>query len=120
MGRLPVEPKKSLLKKNITAKNVLITGAGGSIGSELCRQILELSPKKIILFEHSEFNLYNIHKELSSSRKRTKIIPVLANLTDENKINQLVKQEEIHTIYHAAAYKHVPMVESNAVERCLQ
>ncbi len=116
LGRLPVEPKKSLLKKNITAKNILITGAGGSIGSELCRQILELSPKKIILFEHSEFNLYNIHKELSSSRKRTKIVPVLANLTDENKINQLVKQEEIHTIYHAAAYKHVPMVESNAVE----
>ena len=116
LGRLPVEPKKPLLKKNITGKNVLITGAGGSIGSELCRQILELSPKKIILFEHSEFNLYNIHKELSSSRKRTKIIPVLANLTDENKINQLVKQEEIHTIYHAAAYKHVPMVESNAVE----
>ena len=68
------------------------------------------------MFEHSEFNLYNIHKELSSSRKRTKIVPVLANLTDENKINQLVKQEQIHTIYHAAAYKHVPMVESNAVE----
>ena len=116
LGRLPVEPKKSLLKKNITGKNVMITGAGGSIGSELCRQILELSPKKIVLFEHSEFNLYSIHHELSKSRKRAQIIPVLADVTDAKKVGKVIQEEEIHTVYHAAAYKHVPMVEMNAVE----
>ena len=116
LGRHPVEPKKSLLKKNISGKNILITGAGGSIGSELCRQILELNPKKIILFEHSEFNLYSIHQELSKSRKRVQIIPILANVTDAKKVSKIINEEGIHTIYHAAAYKHVPMVEMNAVE----
>jgi FlaA1/EpsC-like NDP-sugar epimerase len=116
LGRPPVEPKKSLLKKNITAKNILITGAGGSIGSELCRQILELSPKKIVLYEHSEFNLYAIHHELSQSRKRAEIVPVLGDVTDQKRLEQLMTQYEIHSVYHAAAYKHVPMVEMNAVE----
>ncbi len=116
LGRNPVEPKKSLLKKNILGKNVMITGAGGSIGSELCRQILDLSPKKIILFDHSEFNLYSIHHELSQTRKRAKIIPVLADVTDSKKVTKIIQEEEIDTIYHAAAYKHVPMVEANAVE----
>ena len=110
LGRLPVEPKKSLLKKNIAGKNVMITGAGGSIGSELCRQILELSPKKIILFDHSEFNLYSIHHELSKSRRRAQIIPVLADVTNAKKVGRVIQEEEIHTVYHAAAYKHVPMV----------
>ena len=116
LGRLPVEPKQSLLKKNITGKNVMITGAGGSIGSELCRQILDLSPKKVILFDHSEFNLYSIHHELSKSKKRAQIIPVLADVTDAKKVSKIIHEECVHTIYHAAAYKHVPMVEMNAVE----
>ena len=116
LGRTPVEPKKSLLKKNITGKNVLITGAGGSIGSELCRQILDLSPKKIVLYEHSEFNLYSIHHELSSSRKRAEIVPVLASVTDAHRIEKVMNDNDIHTVYHAAAYKHVPMVEMNATE----
>ena len=116
LGRHPVEPKRSLLKKNIYGKNVMITGAGGSIGSELCRQILDLSPKKLILFDHSEFNLYSIHHELSKSRKRAQIIPVLADVTDARKVSKIIQGEGIHTIYHAAAYKHVPMVEMNAVE----
>ena len=116
LGRHPVEPKQSLLKKNISGKSIMVTGAGGSIGSELCRQILDLSPKKVILFEHSEFNLYSIHQELSKSRKRAQIIPVLADVTDARKVSKIIKEESVHTIYHAAAYKHVPMVEMNAVE----
>tara|TARA_B100001115_G_scaffold183908_1_gene184256 strand:- start:1075 stop:2934 length:1860 start_codon:yes stop_codon:yes gene_type:complete len=116
LGRHAVEPKKSLLKKNISGKNVMITGAGGSIGSELCRQVLDLSPKKVILFEHSEFNLYSIHQELSKSRKRAQIIPVLADVTNAKKVSKIIQEEGVHTIYHAAAYKHVPMVEMNAVE----
>ena len=116
LGRHAVEPKKSLLKKNISGKNVMITGAGGSIGSELCRQILDLTPKKVILFEHSEFNLYSIHHELSKSRKRAQIIPVLADVTDAKKVFKIIQEEGVQTIYHAAAYKHVPMVEMNAVE----
>ena len=116
LGRHAVEPKQSLLKKNISGKSVMISGAGGSIGSELCRQILELSPKKVILFDHSEFNLYSIHHELSKSRKRAQIVPVLADVTDAKKVSKIIQEEKIHTIYHAAAYKHVPMVEMNAVE----
>lgn len=116
LGRHPVKPKKTLLKKNISGKNVLITGSGGSIGSELSRQILNLSPKKLILFDHSEFNLYSIHQELSKSRKQAQIIPVLADVTDAKKVSKIIQEEGVQTIYHAAAYKHVPMVEMNAVE----
>jgi FlaA1/EpsC-like NDP-sugar epimerase len=116
LGRDEVVPKASLLKKNIKGKNVLITGAGGSIGSELCRQILDLGPKKIILFENSEFNLYSIHHELSQSRKRSEIIPRLATVTNFHQINKVISEHQINTIFHAAAYKHVPMVEMNISE----
>ncbi len=117
LGRTPVKPKTSLLKKNITSKNVLVTGAGGSIGSELCRQILELKPSKIVLFEHSEFNLYSIDYELTSlGEKDCEIIPVLADVKSINKVDNAIKENNIDTIYHAAAYKHVPMVEKNTVE----
>ena len=116
LGRDAVVPKESLLKKNIKGKNILITGAGGSIGSELCRQILNLGPKKIVLFENSEFNLYSIHQELSQSRKRSEIIPKLATVTNSHQINKVISENQINTIFHAAAYKHVPMVEMNISE----
>jgi FlaA1/EpsC-like NDP-sugar epimerase len=117
LGRTPVKPKTSLLKKNITGKNVLVTGAGGSIGSELCRQILKLKPNKIVLFEHSEFNLYSIDYELTSlGEKNCEIVPVLADVKSINKVENAIKENKIDTIYHAAAYKHVPMVEKNTVE----
>lgn len=117
LGRTPVKPKTSLLKKNINGKNVLVTGAGGSIGSELCRQILKLKPNKIVLFEHSEFNLYSIDYELTSlGEKDCEIIPVLADVKSINKVENAIKENKINTIYHAAAYKHVPMVEKNTVE----
>tara|TARA_B100001540_G_scaffold317459_1_gene350735 strand:+ start:1373 stop:3226 length:1854 start_codon:yes stop_codon:yes gene_type:complete len=116
LGRDPVKPQEKLLKQNIKGKNILVTGAGGSIGSELCRQILELSPKKLILFENSEFNLYSIHQELLSIKKRAEIIPKLATVTNLHQINKVISENQINTIFHAAAYKHVPMVEMNVSE----
>ena len=116
LGRDAVLPKEELLKKNIKGKNVLITGAGGSIGSELCRQVLNLGPKKIILFENSEFNLYSIHQELSQSRKRSEIILKLATVTNFQQLKKVIFENEVNTIFHAAAYKHVPMVEMNISE----
>ena len=116
LGRIPVSPQENLLKKNIKGKNVLVTGSGGSIGSELCRQILELSPKKIILFDNSEFNLYSVHQELLRIKKRAEIIPKLATVTNYNQVDKVISYYNIDTIYHAAAYKHVPMVELNISE----
>jgi len=116
LGRDAVVPQEKLLKKNIKAKNVLVTGAGGSIGSELCRQILELSPSKIVLIENSEFNIYSVHQELLKSKKKFEIIPKLATVTNLQQVNQIIKEHEINTIFHAAAYKHVPMVEMNISE----
>ncbi len=116
LGRTPVTPQVSLLKKNIKGKSVLVTGAGGSIGSELCRQILELSPKKIILFDNSEYNLYSVHQELLTSKKRAEIIPKLATVTNFHQVNKIILYYNIDTIYHAAAYKHVPLVEMNISE----
>ena len=118
LGRMPVEPKLKLLKQNIQGKNVLVTGAGGSIGSELCRQILKHKPNKIVLFDHSEFNLYSIDYELSSllMNEECQIIPILSDVTNKKKVNLVISENEINTIYHAAAYKHVPMVEMNVVD----
>ena len=117
LGRVPVAPKSSLLKKNIQGKNILITGAGGSIGSELCRQIINLKPSKIVLFDHSEFNLYSIDFELNSLQiNDCEVIPILSDVTNLNMVNSVIAENKIDTIYHAAAYKHVPMVEKNIVE----
>ena len=117
LGRVPVSPKSSLLKKNIQGKNILITGAGGSIGSELCRQIIHLKPSKIVLFDHSEFNLYSIDFELNSLQiNDCEVIPILSDVTNLNMVKSVVAENKIDTIYHAAAYKHVPMVEKNIVE----
>lgn len=117
LGRKQVSPISELLKKNITDKNILITGAGGSIGSELCRQIKIQKPKLMVLYEISEFALYSIHKELTNIvNHETKIIPILGDIKNKNKVKQILTFFSIHTIYHAAAYKHVPLVEYNIVE----
>ena len=113
LGRPSIKPISKLLSKNITNKNIFVSGAGGSIGSELCRQILLLNPKKIILYEISEFNLYSINKELFNLNKEVEIIPILGSVNHKSKINITLKENKIHTVYHAAAYKHVPMVEIN-------
>ena len=113
LGRPSIKPIDELLSKNIRNKNIFISGAGGSIGSELCRQILSLNPKKIVLYEISEFNLYSIHKELIGINKNIEIIPILGSVNHNSKIDVTLKENNIHTVYHAAAYKHVPMVEIN-------
>lgn len=112
LGRLPVKPLGSLLSKNIFNKNVLITGAGGSIGSELCRQILKENPINLILLDSSEYNLYMINNELiNANKKNINIVPILDNIN--NKVDEIFNKYNVNTIYHAAAYKHVPMVEEN-------
>lgn len=116
LGRNPVKPKESLLKKNIFNKNVLVSGAGGSIGSELCRQIYNLKPKKLVLIDHSEFNLYTIDYTLRQLKYNCEIVSCLTSVTNEYSLEKIIKENDINTIYHAAAYKHVPLVECNILE----
>ena len=120
LGREPVLPNQELLQKNILNKTVMVTGAGGSIGSELCRQIILNKPRILILFELSEFSLYSIHQELVEIVKRnsfnTKIYPILGNVQDIERLDCVLDHFNVDTIYHAAAYKHVPLVEYNIIE----
>ncbi|WP_180047743.1 nucleoside-diphosphate sugar epimerase/dehydratase [Acinetobacter sp. YH12243] len=114
LGRDPVPPKPELLEKNIKNKVVMVTGAGGSIGSELCRQIVKHQPKLLVLFEMSEFALYSIDRELQASD--IQIIPVLGSVTNQQKLERIIQEYKVQTVYHAAAYKHVPLVEANPFE----
>lgn len=116
LARDQIEPDQNLLNKNIKLKSVLVTGAGGTIGSELCRQIIKLNPQKLILLELNEFALYKIHEELINLNKNLKIIPLLSNVQDQQKLEKIFKTFKVDTIYHAAAYKHVPLVEANICE----
>jgi len=120
LGRDPVAPNQSLLASCITGKTVLVTGAGGSIGSELCRQILPLKPKRLILLEMSEYALYAIGNELhgfmQQKRLDTVIMPFLGSILDQDKNQRIMQTFKVDTIYHAAAYKHVPLVEHNPCE----
>lgn len=113
LGREPVPPISRLLDINIRGKNVLVTGAGGSIGSELCRQLIKSAPAKLVLFELSEFNLYQIENELKAHYFDIPMIPILSSIQDTEVLRSVMQEHKIQTIYHAAAYKHVPMVESN-------
>ncbi|WP_180066587.1 nucleoside-diphosphate sugar epimerase/dehydratase [Acinetobacter sp. YH12129] len=114
LGRDPVPPKPELLEKNIKNKVVMVTGAGGSIGSELCRQIVKHQPKLLVLFEMSEFALYSIDRELQASN--VSVVPVLGSVTNQSKLERILQQYAVQTVYHAAAYKHVPLVEANPFE----
>jgi len=116
LGRDTVVADQKLLSLNIFEKVVMVTGAGGSIGSELCRQIVLLNPKLLILFELSEYALYKIDRELSKSINNIEILPLLGNVKDKNRLNHILNRFDVQTIYHAAAYKHVPMVEFNNTE----
>ena len=119
MGREPVSPDSKLLPANISQKVVLISGAGGSIGSELCRQAINLKPKKLILLELSEYALYTIEQELGelldSLHFDVEIERVLGSSGDVTLLDKLFERNQIQTVYHAAAYKHVPLVEENSV-----
>ena len=117
LGRDVVDANKELLGKNITNKTVVVTGAGGSIGSELCRQIVFLKPKALILYEMSELALYTIEKEISNIGIHSlDIYPVLGSVNNKARLSNVFKRFDVDTIYHAAAYKHVPMVEFNNTE----
>ena len=120
LGRDAVTPNKELLQANIKNKVVMVTGAGGSIGSELCRQILKQRPKKIVLLEFSEFALYNINGELQQLADKLDydlpVIPLLGSVQRKNRLLTVMRTFGVQTIYHAAAYKHVPVVEHNVIE----
>ena len=122
LDRQTVEPDAILLQKNISDKFVLVTGAGGSIGSELCRQIIKNKPKYLVLFELSEYALYSIHQELIAKvaskdiYQGIEIIAVIGNVTNQGHLLRVLKRYQIQTVYHAAAYKHVPIVENNPFE----
>lgn len=125
LDRQTVDPDPVLLAKNIEEKNVLVTGAGGSIGSELCRQIIKNKPKCLVLYELSEYALYAIHQDLlawqaanpvNDDNSPTQIIALLGNVNNQQKLNMVFTKHAIDTVYHAAAYKHVPIVEYNPFE----
>jgi len=120
LGREPVKPNEELLKLKITGKVVLVTGAGGSIGSELCRQIILQKPKQLILYEINEFSLYNVEQEFDKiEMPHVEILPVIGSVRDRKRFQNVVKHFSVQTIYHAAAYKHVPLVEYNNSEGVL-
>ncbi|WP_312224458.1 polysaccharide biosynthesis protein [Stutzerimonas nitrititolerans] len=116
LGRDSVEPDETLLAKCITGNVVLVTGAGGSIGSELSRQILRLAPKTLILLDHAEYNLYRIHRELEQQAAEVELIPILGSVGNSQRLLSIMRTWSVTTVYHAAAYKHVPMVEHNIAE----
>ena len=116
LGREVALPNQTLLEQNIKNKVVMVTGAGGSIGSELCRQIIKHQPSSLILFEVSEYSIYSIEKELRDLNKSIPVIPLLGNVGDKTRIIDICQTFKVNTIYHAAAYKHVPLVEMNPIE----
>ncbi len=123
LGRAPVPPDVALLSRNLLGKTVLVTGAGGSIGSELCRQILLEKPQRLVLIEHNEFGLYSIHGELtricSDLQLEVEVVPLLASVSNLRRLREICSKYRPATVYHAAAYKHVPLVESNPSEGIL-
>jgi FlaA1/EpsC-like NDP-sugar epimerase len=121
LTRNTVAPSYILLSKNIESKVILVTGAGGSIGSELCRQIIRLKPKKLLLIDISEYALFTIHDELESilannDKSEGLIVPLLASVQDEDRMTEIMETWKPATVYHSAAYKHVPLVEHNLAE----
>jgi FlaA1/EpsC-like NDP-sugar epimerase len=121
LGRETVRPVAELMPRHTTGQVVLVTGAGGSIGSEICRQIATLRPQRLVLLDHSEYALYSVHRELTDKADKGRlpyceIVPVLGSVRDEGRISHVMREHAPHIVYHAAAYKHVPMLEENVVE----
>lgn len=123
LGRDAVPPQQALFERCIRGQVVMVTGAGGSIGSELCRQIVATGPTTLLLFEHSEFNLYSIHRELEQRIRReslpVRLVPILGSIRNAGRLLDVMRTWSVNTVYHAAAYKHVPMVEHNIAEGVL-
>ena len=121
LRRDPVEPLTGLIRSAVEGHSILITGAGGSIGSEICRQIVRARPKRLVLLDHSEFSLYSIEQQLEEARlrlapeDRPEIVPIVGSMLNDALVRQVIAVHEVDTIYHAAAYKHVPLLEQNEV-----
>jgi FlaA1/EpsC-like NDP-sugar epimerase len=115
LGRDAVPPDEHLIGASVTNKVVMVTGAGGSIGSELCRQILRRKPKTLVILDQSEFSLYSIEREFKSNTFSVQIIPILCNVLRTDEVRAIMKKYNVDSVYHAAAYKHVPLVESNII-----
>ena len=113
LGRDPVPPQPLLFARDIAAKTVLVTGAGGSIGSEICRQVATQKPRRLVLLDHSEFALYSVDRELAAAVHGLDVVPILGSVLDEGLLARVLAEHRVNTIYHAAAYKHVPLVEDN-------
>jgi FlaA1/EpsC-like NDP-sugar epimerase len=117
LGRKSVPPVPALLEKNTSGKSVLVTGAGGSIGSEICRQVLNLKPKCLVVFDQSEIALYTIERELTQlldeENQDIRLVAILGNVCDQQLVEDVTKRFQVQTVFHAAAYKHVPMLEDN-------
>ena len=109
------EPDTELLSKDIKDQNILVTGAGGSIGGELCKQIIRLKPNSLVLIDIAEYSLYKIERELDELEEDVRILTILANVTNQKRLERIMSQYKIDTVYHAAAYKHVPLVEKNTL-----
>ena len=116
LGRNSVEPDVELMKRAILGRTVMVTGAGGSIGGELCRQLVALEPSVLLLFDINEFGLYEIHRELESRSAPVRLVPLLGSVCDEARVRDIIGTWTPDVIYHAAAYKHVPLVEHNPAE----
>ena len=116
LGRDEIPPDSLLMQKDVVSKTVLLTGTGGSIGSELCREILRLQPSKLILLEQHEHALYQLERELRPQLSVTELLPCLGSVLETTRLAKLMKEHQVQTVYHAAAYKHVPLVEMNPLE----
>lgn len=123
LGRAAVQPQAELLASKLIGQTVLVTGAGGSIGSELCRQVLLESPRRLLLLDHNEFGLYSVHSELVTlcrvNARQVELIPLLASVSNRGRLDAVCASHRPDVVFHAAAYKHVPMVECNAAEGVL-
>lgn len=116
LGRDMVPASQELLEASVKGKSVLVTGAGGTIGSELCQQIIELQPSRLVLYDNSEYSLYRIESELAKSEHDVELIVLLGSILNLEFLNKVMVNFRINTVYHAAAFKHVPMVEANVIE----